>query len=66
MIKAEFQLTAEQLHTMQGMSKYWEEISRRDEPLRSHIASVEVENLLAVAKPLQILMIIAEHVNQPK
>src|SRR5690349_14771606 len=55
-------LDGEQLRVLGSMNKYWEEISGRDEPRRSECANNEMEVLLSVVTPIDVLKIISNFV----
>lgn len=57
------QLNGEQLRVLNGMNNYWQEIAGRDEPRRTHCGKEEIEVLLSVIKPTDVLLIIGNYVS---
>jgi hypothetical protein len=59
------QLTTDQLSQLSSMANYWDEISKRDNVDQvKQIAASELIDVLSYVEPIQILLIIGNHVKQ--
>lgn len=64
MINKRWDLNDEQINAIKGMSEYWEEISKRDNPnVVESIANSELGSVMEMTRPVQILKIISDHAN---
>lgn len=63
MLPENYQLDAEQKRVLTSMGIYWQEISKRENNTQSVIN--EISQLYSVIKPIQVLLIVNEYVNNP-